>query len=421
MKLKYHDTGKEKECLPQVGQWNMMNKVLVRFKCHYGYHLQILYVVASQDWPEVTKYAGLVCAQAHRQELIQDLFKTWHDPQRGTVTGGMIRFVSITWQGMVSAKDSFIKCCYTNSMPFARTKLPASCDLCGGSKTPPYKVCSVHPLCLYWYVLLLLLIALRCNMLDLFIPIEAAFRARFYMDPAVSENSTSRSVCQGNESPVKPLPALKEKVKRVIHEAVQGNAVYLCNTYLELPCFRCQNQENTQQSVKHGKGSSGDSCCNVVFVSGNKKTDSKVLIPRSRADLWVVSHQLHLLYSSLSTAMATVRRSRPTPSPPSASASRSSGPPGEATIKILPFTPFHFQMLLVSHDLYGPSSHRCADSVSKHMSAEQSANLFKPLLMPDLPRRVEVVRAQSLKFFSYPGWEKLHDEAMEAESTLMGW
>ncbi|RWW29289.1 hypothetical protein GW17_00006190 [Ensete ventricosum] len=49
-------------------------------------------VVDSQDWPEVTKYAGLVCAQAHRQELIQDLFKTWNDPQQGTVTGGMIRF-----------------------------------------------------------------------------------------------------------------------------------------------------------------------------------------------------------------------------------------------------------------------------------------------------------------------------------------
>ncbi|KAB1212155.1 Protein argonaute 1 [Morella rubra] len=37
-------------------------------------------VVASQDWPEITKYAGLVCAQAHRQELIQDLYKTWQDP-----------------------------------------------------------------------------------------------------------------------------------------------------------------------------------------------------------------------------------------------------------------------------------------------------------------------------------------------------
>ena len=27
IQLKYHDTGKEKECLPQVGQWNMVNKV----------------------------------------------------------------------------------------------------------------------------------------------------------------------------------------------------------------------------------------------------------------------------------------------------------------------------------------------------------------------------------------------------------
>ncbi|ONM14918.1 argonaute1c [Zea mays] len=49
-------------------------------------------VVASQDWPEVTKYAGLVSAQAHRQELIQDLFKVWQDPQRRTVTGGMIKY-----------------------------------------------------------------------------------------------------------------------------------------------------------------------------------------------------------------------------------------------------------------------------------------------------------------------------------------
>lgn len=47
--------------------------------------------MASQDWPEVTKYAGLVSAQAHRQELIEDLYKVCQDPQRGTVSGGMIR------------------------------------------------------------------------------------------------------------------------------------------------------------------------------------------------------------------------------------------------------------------------------------------------------------------------------------------
>uniref|UniRef100_A0A1D1Z031 Protein argonaute 10 n=2 Tax=Magnoliopsida TaxID=3398 RepID=A0A1D1Z031_9ARAE len=55
-------------------------------------------VVASQDWPEITKYAGLVCAQPHRQELIQDLYKTWHDPVRGTVSGGMIRDLLISFR-----------------------------------------------------------------------------------------------------------------------------------------------------------------------------------------------------------------------------------------------------------------------------------------------------------------------------------
>jgi len=53
-----------------------------------------LQVVASQDWPEVTKYAGLVSAQSHRQELIEDLYKVTHDPQKGTICGGMIRYAS---------------------------------------------------------------------------------------------------------------------------------------------------------------------------------------------------------------------------------------------------------------------------------------------------------------------------------------
>lgn len=52
----------------------------------------VIQVVASQDWPEVTKYAGLVCAQPHREELIQDLFRSWKDPQRGVTYGGMIRY-----------------------------------------------------------------------------------------------------------------------------------------------------------------------------------------------------------------------------------------------------------------------------------------------------------------------------------------
>ncbi|CAN6462956.1 unnamed protein product [Victoria cruziana] len=61
-------------------------------------------VVASQDWPEITKYAGLVCAQAHRQELIQDLYKTWHDPIRGMVSGGMIRDLLISFRRATGQK-----------------------------------------------------------------------------------------------------------------------------------------------------------------------------------------------------------------------------------------------------------------------------------------------------------------------------
>ncbi|CAH8321829.1 unnamed protein product [Eruca vesicaria subsp. sativa] len=55
-------------------------------------------VVASQDWPGITKYAGLVCAQAPRQEIIQDLFKEWKDPQTGVViSGGMIKELLIAF------------------------------------------------------------------------------------------------------------------------------------------------------------------------------------------------------------------------------------------------------------------------------------------------------------------------------------
>ncbi|AES65969.2 eukaryotic translation initiation factor 2c [Medicago truncatula] len=61
-------------------------------------------VVASQDWPEVTKYAGLVCAQPHREELIQDLFKSWKDPQRGVVYGGMIRELLLSFKRATGQK-----------------------------------------------------------------------------------------------------------------------------------------------------------------------------------------------------------------------------------------------------------------------------------------------------------------------------
>ncbi|KAM6573765.1 hypothetical protein CsatA_017845 [Cannabis sativa] len=48
-------------------------------------------VVASMDWPEVTKYRALVSAQQHTEEIIQDLYKVTTDDKGSIVHGGMIR------------------------------------------------------------------------------------------------------------------------------------------------------------------------------------------------------------------------------------------------------------------------------------------------------------------------------------------
>ncbi|KAL1819840.1 hypothetical protein ACET3Z_014709 [Daucus carota] len=61
-------------------------------------------VVASQDWPDLTKYAGLVCTQAHGQELIQDLYKSWEDPKRGTMRGGIIKDLFISFRRSTGQK-----------------------------------------------------------------------------------------------------------------------------------------------------------------------------------------------------------------------------------------------------------------------------------------------------------------------------
>lgn len=44
------------------------------------------------DWPYVTKYRGVVSAQTHREEIIQDLYNTHEDPVRGKTHSGIIRY-----------------------------------------------------------------------------------------------------------------------------------------------------------------------------------------------------------------------------------------------------------------------------------------------------------------------------------------
>ncbi|KAH1047809.1 hypothetical protein J1N35_038593 [Gossypium stocksii] len=108
------------------------------------------------DWPEIAKYAGLVCAQAHHQELIQELFKTWKDPVRGTVSGGMIMELLISFRRATGHKPQCI-IFYRDGvsegqfyqvllyeldairMCFFGAKLSASCYLCCSTKATPHK------------------------------------------------------------------------------------------------------------------------------------------------------------------------------------------------------------------------------------------------------------------------------------------
>ncbi|XP_047058856.1 protein argonaute 1D-like [Lolium rigidum] len=267
-------------------------------------------VVASQDWPEVTKYAGLVSAQAHRQELIEDLYNVTHDPQRGTIHGGMIRELLISFKRSTGEKpqrilfyrdgvsegqfyqvllhelDAIRKACasleanYQPQVTFIvvqkrhHTRLFAhnhndqsSVDRSGNilpGTVVDSKIC--HPtefdffLCshagikgtsrpAHYHVLWdennftadalqtltndLCYTYARCTRSVSIVPPAyyahlAAFRARFYMEPESSDSGSIASVARGTSSStsrstrapgggvVKPLPALKDSVKKVM-------------------------------------------------------------------------------------------------------------------------------------------------------------------------------------------------------------
>nr|KJB35183.1 hypothetical protein B456_006G103100 [Gossypium raimondii] len=65
-------------------------------------------VVASMDWPELTKYRGVVSAQTDRVEIIQDLYKQTKDPQKGLVEGGMVREMLLAFYRSTKQKPSRI-------------------------------------------------------------------------------------------------------------------------------------------------------------------------------------------------------------------------------------------------------------------------------------------------------------------------
>ncbi|KAK6148223.1 hypothetical protein DH2020_019135 [Rehmannia glutinosa] len=251
-------------------------------------------VVASQDWPEVTKYAGLVCAQAHRQELIQDLYKTWQDPVKGTMHGGMIKELLISFRRATGQKpqriifyrdgvsegqfyqvllyelDAIRKACaslepnYQPTVTFVvvqkrhhtrlfannhhdRHAVDRSGNILPGTVVDS-KIC--HPtefdfyLCShagYRYA--------RCTRSVSIVPPAyyahlAAFRARFYMEPETSDSGsmtssavTGRGVggirstrVPGANAAVRPLPQLRDNVKRLF---------WLCLAWLPVKLATC--------------------------------------------------------------------------------------------------------------------------------------------------------------------------------------
>ncbi|KAK1384139.1 Argonaute 1 [Heracleum sosnowskyi] len=266
-------------------------------------------VVASQDWPEITKYAGLVCAQSHRQELIQDLYKTWQDPTRGTVTGGMIKELLISFrratghkpQRIIFYRDGVSEGQFYQVLLFELDAIRKACASLEPQYQPPVtfvvvqkrhhtrlfannhndrhqvdrsgnilpgtvvdsKIC--HPtefdfyLCshagiqgtsrpAHYHVLWdenkfsadglqsltnnLCYTYARCTRSVSIVPPAyyahlAAFRARFYMEPNTSDSGSMTSGGRGGmgvgrstrgpaNAAVRPLPALKENVKRVM-------------------------------------------------------------------------------------------------------------------------------------------------------------------------------------------------------------
>lgn len=69
-------------------------------------------VVASVDWPEVTKYKGHLRTQHHRQEMIADLYTETVDAKGNMVVGGMIRDSLIAYRrstGLIPSRIIFYR------------------------------------------------------------------------------------------------------------------------------------------------------------------------------------------------------------------------------------------------------------------------------------------------------------------------
>ncbi|KAK8934672.1 Protein argonaute 1B [Platanthera zijinensis] len=316
--LKYHETGREKDCLPRVGHWNMINKKVVNggrvnnwscinlchelakmwwtsgmefaqdplippifarleqveraLKAHYQdamsilckqhKELDLLIVILpdnngflyggcvsrlaedNQNWlkitlcigvaplplqkilrlveravrhsGEITKYAGLVCAHAHRQELIQDLFKVDSDPKHENSPGGMITILPGAPKPLLpgcrspnticllsAAQQPHNHCFFSvggSSSPFIGTSKPAHYHMlydenkltADGRQTLTNNICYIYTRCTQ--SIFVDIFSFLVELPPTYYPHLAAFRARFYMEPETQDNGSVASV-----------------------------------------------------------------------------------------------------------------------------------------------------------------------------------------------------------------------------------
>ncbi|RLN18976.1 protein argonaute 12-like [Panicum miliaceum] len=290
-KLKYHESGKEKVCSPFVGQWNMINKristqpcvqikkarqdnVEAAIKDIYGHSAEVLAqqglikrlcetevgvitqccapknvkkggkqflenlalkinakVVASMDWPQVTKYKCLVSSQGHRVEIINDLFTEVRDSVKGIVRGGMIRYLLISFKKSTGHKpkriifyrDGVSEGQFSQVLLYEMDAIRKACASLEEGYLPPVTFVVVQ----------------KRHRTRLFpenhrskdqtdrsgniLPVPpayyahlGAFRARYYMEEDNSDqgSSTGTSRTYDQSVPVKQLPKIKENVQQ---------------------------------------------------------------------------------------------------------------------------------------------------------------------------------------------------------------
>uniref|UniRef100_A0A0E0D4M0 Piwi domain-containing protein n=1 Tax=Oryza meridionalis TaxID=40149 RepID=A0A0E0D4M0_9ORYZ len=201
-------------------------------------------VVASMDWPEVSKYKCSVSSQSHREEIIADLFTEVEDSQNRLVYGGMIRdgvSEGQFSQVLLNEMDAIRKACasieegylppvtfvvvqkrhHTRLFPedhHASNQMDRSRNILPGNKPPHALPCSIRReqfqrRCVANIDLPFVLHFLRCTM--------RTWRHYLEEGSLPDQGSSSASAAGGSRRndrgvPVKPLPEIKENVKQFL-------------------------------------------------------------------------------------------------------------------------------------------------------------------------------------------------------------